>query len=130
MSQLDNLHRRLQTFNPRIIGATVPCSLEPLFQIRAARFLETEYAGAGLVEVVHEADVEVGCVCAESEIDVGQCMVVAAVDDDGAACRWPEGAVGNVGCLVDVRAWGGQYVGMLKVGRRSYMGISIDWLAL
>jgi hypothetical protein len=44
-------------------------------------------------------------------------VVVRAVDRDGASCHGPLGAVGHVGCLVDVGAWE-ELVGERVCGQR------------
>ena len=105
MAQLDHLHRSGQAFQPLVIEAAVPGSLEPSLESRLACVLEAELAFSSLVEIVDERDVEVRNVGAETQVDVGESVVVGAVDRDGAACHGPLGAVGHVGCLVDVGAW-------------------------
>lgn len=105
MPQLDDLHTRLQAIESLIPKPTVPSSLEPLLEIRAPRFLEAENAGASLVEVLDERDVEVCHIGAETEVYVCECGAVRAVDRDRAAGQRPLRAVCDVGCFVDVGAW-------------------------
>lgn len=106
MPQLHNLHRPHQPLNPTIIQPLVPSILETLFQIRSTRLFQTKHAGPRLVEDLHKADIEVRCVGAERKVHGGQRMLVRAVEQERAAGGGPQGAVGDVGCFVDVCAWG------------------------
>lgn len=85
MSKLDDLHRCRQTVQALVVEAAIPSRLEAGFEVCAASVLEAELAGAGLVQVLDERDVEVGYVGAEPEVDVGEGGAVRAVDGDGAA---------------------------------------------
>lgn len=82
MAQLDHLHRSGQAFQPLVIEAAVPGSLEPSLESRLACVLEAELAFSSLVEVVDERDVEVRHVGAKTQVDVGEGVVVGAVDRD------------------------------------------------
>jgi hypothetical protein len=104
VSQLDNLHTRLQPIKSLILKTTVPSSLKSLLEICAARLFEAEHASGSLVEVLNERNVEVGHVGAETEVHVGDCGAVRAVDRDRAAGQRPLGAVCDVCCFVDVGA--------------------------
>ena len=106
MPQLNNLHTRRQAVQPLIIETGVPSSLEPRLERRLPGVLEAELAGACLVEVVDERDVEVCHVGAEAQVDVGEGVGMRAVNGHGAAGHGPLGAVGHGGGLVDVGAWG------------------------
>ena len=124
MPQLDNLHTRLQSLDPLIIEPRVPRSLEPLFQIRLARLLEAEDARARLIEHLDERDVEVCRVGAEREVHGGECVLVAAVEDEGAAGRGPKRAVRNVGGFVDV----GACMDVLRIGGERRLGWVCTWV--
>jgi hypothetical protein len=115
--QLNNLHASRQAIQPRVIEAAVPSSLEPSLKGRLTCVLEAELAFPSLVEVIDERDVEVCHVGTETQVNVGEGVVVRAVDRDGASCHGPLGAVGHVGCLVDVGAWE-ELVGERVCGQR------------
>lgn len=106
VTQLNNLHTRQHALEPLVLKPAVPGLLQPFLEVHAAWLLHAEDTGAGLVEALGETDVEVCRVGAQCEVDKGQCGRMAAVDLDGAAGEWPLGAVGNVGCLIDVGALG------------------------
>jgi hypothetical protein len=80
VTQLNDLNTGLQAIKSLILKSTVSSSLESLLEVRAPRILEAEHAGAGLVEVLDERDVEVGHVGTEAKVHVRDCGAVRAVD--------------------------------------------------
>ena len=104
MTQLNDLNTRLQPIESFILEAAIPCSLQSLLEICAPSLLQTEHTRTSLVQVLNKRDVEVGDICAQADIHVGQRGAVRAVDLDGSAGQGPLRAVGNVGCFVDVGA--------------------------
>jgi hypothetical protein len=105
VAELDDLDGSLEAVETLVVEAAVAGLLDAVFKVCAVRLLEAEDAGARLVEAVGQADVEVCRVGAQGEVNECQGARVAAVDLDGAAGQRPLGAVGNIGCLVDVGAW-------------------------
>lgn len=103
MTNLNNLDTSLHPV--QALNANITLS-QPLLERRAPRLLQAQHALARLVEVIHEADVEVGHVGAEAEVHVGQGPGVRAVDDEAAAGERPLRAVGDVGGFGDVGACG------------------------
>jgi len=126
MADLDDLHRSIHAIHA--IHADV-ARRKPLHDGILSRLFETEHAGAGLIEALHERNIEVGGVVADGEVHVSVCPFVRAVDLDRAARVGPERAVCRVGGLGNVGACEVLEVsgeaGMGRLARQTYMDVSI-----
>lgn len=100
---LNNLQARIHPIQRVRPPRDIP-RRQSLLQLGLHRILQAQHPGARLVEVVHKADVEVGHVAAEPEVDVRQGGGVRAVDGEGAARGGPRGARAVCG-FGDVGAW-------------------------